>query len=164
MSRRWRVRALFNGVGAVTTGIVAIVVGIAKFLLGAWIVLLLIPMLRAADAAHPPALPSLGERAGGRAPAERPSPQRGCRRWWCRSAAWTGRRWRPLNFARSISNDVTAVHVVEDYEEAESFRARLAMSSTSERAAGHRRVALPPPARPAARLHRLIDQHDPGDR
>jgi amino acid transporter len=43
--RGWKWRAGFNGVGAVCTGIVAIVVGVAKFALGAWIVLLIIPIL-----------------------------------------------------------------------------------------------------------------------
>src|SRR5439155_9994636 len=43
--RGWRRRAAINGVGAVTTGVVAIEVASAKFLLGAWIVLILIPIL-----------------------------------------------------------------------------------------------------------------------
>ena len=42
---RWRARAFINGIGAVTTGIVAIEVAASKFLLGAWMVLLLIPLL-----------------------------------------------------------------------------------------------------------------------
>ena len=41
----WRWRAAINGVGAVTTGIVAIEVGISKFALGAWMVLVLVPLL-----------------------------------------------------------------------------------------------------------------------
>jgi hypothetical protein len=43
--RGWYWRAFFNGLGAVTTGIVAIVVGAAKFELGAWMVLVLVPLL-----------------------------------------------------------------------------------------------------------------------
>jgi amino acid transporter len=42
---RWRSRALINGLGAVTTGLVAIEVAASKFALGAWMVLLLIPIL-----------------------------------------------------------------------------------------------------------------------
>jgi hypothetical protein len=42
---RWRVRAAINGVGAVTTGIVAVEVATSKFQLGAWMVLVLIPLL-----------------------------------------------------------------------------------------------------------------------
>ena len=41
----WVRRALINGVGAVTTGIVAIEVAVSKFALGAWVVLVLIPIL-----------------------------------------------------------------------------------------------------------------------
>ncbi len=42
---RWRLRLISNALGAAVTGIVAIVVGVSKFLLGAWIVLILIPVL-----------------------------------------------------------------------------------------------------------------------
>jgi amino acid transporter len=42
---RWRVRAAINGLGAFTTGIVAVEVAISKFQLGAWMVLVLIPLL-----------------------------------------------------------------------------------------------------------------------
>src|SRR4051794_8712774 len=38
----WRHRAAVNGIGAVTTGVVAIEVAASKFLLGAWVVLILI--------------------------------------------------------------------------------------------------------------------------
>jgi amino acid transporter len=41
----WRWRALINGVGAVTTGIVAIVVVWSKFAEGAWLVIVAIPLL-----------------------------------------------------------------------------------------------------------------------
>ena len=41
----WRWRAAINGVGAVTTGIVAVEVAISKFALGAWMVLVLVPLL-----------------------------------------------------------------------------------------------------------------------
>jgi hypothetical protein len=41
----WRRRAAINGLGALTTGIVAIEVAAAKFALGAWVVLILIPLL-----------------------------------------------------------------------------------------------------------------------
>jgi amino acid transporter len=41
----WRRRATINGIGAVTTGVVAIEVAASKFALGAWVVLILIPIL-----------------------------------------------------------------------------------------------------------------------
>jgi amino acid transporter len=41
----WRWRAAVNGLGAVTTGIVAVEVAISKFALGAWMVLVIVPVL-----------------------------------------------------------------------------------------------------------------------
>lgn len=41
----WRFRLVSNALGAVVTGVVAVVVGVSKFLLGAWMVLILIPIL-----------------------------------------------------------------------------------------------------------------------
>lgn len=41
----WKTSALINGFGAVVTGIVLIIVGVTKTLEGAWIVLLLIPLI-----------------------------------------------------------------------------------------------------------------------
>jgi hypothetical protein len=46
--RGWRKRLAVNGLGAVTTGVVAVEVAASKFLLGAWIVLILIPIQMAA--------------------------------------------------------------------------------------------------------------------
>jgi len=43
--RGWRRRAAINGIGALTTGVVAVEVAFSKFLLGAWVVLLLMPIL-----------------------------------------------------------------------------------------------------------------------
>jgi amino acid transporter len=42
--RGWRRRLAVNGIGALTTGVVALEVAASKFLLGAWVVLLLIPL------------------------------------------------------------------------------------------------------------------------
>ena len=43
--RGWQRRAAINGIGAVTTGVVAVEVAAVKFALGAWVVLLLMPLL-----------------------------------------------------------------------------------------------------------------------
>jgi amino acid transporter len=43
--RGWRTARLINGFGAIFTGVVAIVIAVTKFIYGAWIVLLLIPLL-----------------------------------------------------------------------------------------------------------------------
>ena len=43
--RGWQFLLVLNGAGALATGAVALVVGISKFMLGAWMVLVLIPIL-----------------------------------------------------------------------------------------------------------------------
>lgn len=43
--RGWRLLMVLNGLGATATGVVAVVVGVSKFALGAWLVLVLIPLL-----------------------------------------------------------------------------------------------------------------------
>jgi amino acid transporter len=40
----WRRKAVVNGIGAVTTGVVLVIVGAAKFKKGAWVIMLLIPL------------------------------------------------------------------------------------------------------------------------
>ena len=59
----WRRSALINGVGAVATGIVAVVFAIAKFGLGAWIILIIVPLIVVVDAAHPPRVQRAGRRS-----------------------------------------------------------------------------------------------------
>ena len=41
----WKASMLVNGAGAVTTGVVTVVIAVSKFAMGAWIVILLIPFL-----------------------------------------------------------------------------------------------------------------------
>jgi amino acid transporter len=41
----WRVKAIINGLGALATGLASIIVGVSKFLEGAWIVMVLIPLI-----------------------------------------------------------------------------------------------------------------------
>ncbi len=41
----WRTSAFFNGLGATVTGIVAVIFAVAKFSQGAWIVLIIVPVL-----------------------------------------------------------------------------------------------------------------------
>jgi amino acid transporter len=43
--RGWRIRALVNGLGATVTGVVAVVVAVTKFALGAWMVLAILPVI-----------------------------------------------------------------------------------------------------------------------
>ncbi|MCS5695925.1 APC family permease [Desulfofundulus thermocisternus] len=41
----WQIRALINGIGAVTTAIVVIIIAVTKFIYGAWLVAVAIPLL-----------------------------------------------------------------------------------------------------------------------
>ncbi len=43
--RGWKTSAIINGFGAIITGIVVVVIIVAKFMLGAWIVVILIPVI-----------------------------------------------------------------------------------------------------------------------
>ena len=117
----WRRGIAINGLGALTTGVIALIVVESKFLAGAWMVVLAIPLLvllmlairghyRAVDAG----LKLARIPAGGRA-AEKPmvivpiarldEPAR-----------------QAIAFANSISTDATAVHVTNDADGADEFR------------------------------------------
>ena len=118
----WRWRAMLNGAGAVATGVVAIIVGVAKFALGAWMVLLLIPLLIGLMWAIGQHYRSVEkalavDRDDERLEARRPTP---------RVVVPVSRLDRAtieaLNYARSISTDVTAVHVADDPRELEEMK------------------------------------------
>ena len=111
-----------NGTGAVATGLVAVIVGAAKFALGAWIILLLIPILillmmairrhyESVEAALAP------DWSTARMPVKAP-----------RVLVPIGRidqaSLSALAYARSISPDVTAVHVTDDEAAADAMKER----------------------------------------
>jgi hypothetical protein len=43
--RRWRLHAAINGLGATTTAMVVVVIGLTKFVHGAWIVVIIVPLM-----------------------------------------------------------------------------------------------------------------------
>jgi hypothetical protein len=119
----WWWRATLNGIGATATGVVAIIVGVAKFTLGAWMVLVIVPVLvavmwlilhhydsvqrsLAVDRSDVTVVP--GPRPHVVVPV----------------ANLDRAALNALAFAQSISNDVVAVHVAEDRDEAERARKR----------------------------------------
>jgi amino acid transporter len=108
--RAWRLKAFLNGVGGLATGVTVIVVGVTKFLAGAWITILLIPIIVLAllkMRSHYEAIAeelSLSGSPPSLAVPPRPRvviPIAGVHRGIVDAIA----------FARSISDDVTAVHV-----------------------------------------------------
>ncbi len=119
--RGWRWRAALNGAGAIATGVVAIIAGLSKLLLGAWIILILVPLL---------VLVMLGisahyrnvERAlavdWGHADFATPRPPRVL----VPVARLDRAAQAALLYARSISGDVTAVHVTNDPQEGAAFQ------------------------------------------
>ncbi len=106
----WGLKAMLNGLGALATGITVLVIGVSKFTEGAWITILLIPLLVAVflriRAHYQEVAQQLSLR--GLPPSLRPSPRprvvvpvSGVHRGIVDAIA----------FARSISKDVTAVYV-----------------------------------------------------
>nr|MBA2450687.1 amino acid permease [Chloroflexota bacterium] len=125
----WQYSLLVNLIGAITTGVVAIVVAATKFTHGAWMIIVLIPILvlilyrinahyvRVSDqlAMEPTAEPM----------PKYPEPilivpVPGLNRAVART----------LGYARALSQNVTAVHVTDDLEEADALRRRWKQWST----------------------------------
>jgi amino acid transporter len=129
MVKRWRTRQepgwqrsmVVNAVGALTTGIVAIVIAATKFTHGAWLILILIPCIvallyaihhhyqRVADElVLDPRHVSLAKETKPIVIVPIPGLHLGV--------------LPALSFARAISNSVTAVHITDDMEAAERLR------------------------------------------
>jgi amino acid transporter len=116
----WRLKMLVNGFGAALTAVVAVVFAVAKFTDGAYIILILIPIVvfilnrirrHYRELAQNLSLEDFGERP----PISRHRvilPLSGVHRGTLAA----------LRYARELSNDVTAVHVSVDSEDAERVR------------------------------------------
>jgi amino acid transporter len=120
--RGWRWRAALNGIGALATATVALTAGISKFALGAWIVLLLVPalvILMLVIRTH-------YDRVEQALAVDWRTAARSVGRLAPRVIVPIARLDRAaLNavaFARSISADVTAVHIADDQAEAAEMR------------------------------------------
>ena len=141
-----------NGFGAVSTAIVTVIFAVAKFALGAWLILLIIPLLVGGD----------GSSSGGNtAPATRsPGPPRGDHRAAAPRASGsscpvpevTRDVIQAVKFARTMSDDVTAVHVTDDLDagrgacaSGSGARSRGSRSSSSSRPTGAGPAAGPVP-------------------
>ena len=115
---QWRRKAAINGTGAVVTGVVTLIVVGTKFTQGAWIVVLLVPALVALFyrvhghyAAARAALAVDRAPASGRGPAAVVIPVAHLNRATASA----------LNYARSISDDVLAVHVAAEEDEGDEL-------------------------------------------
>jgi amino acid transporter len=121
--RRWRIRAAINGIGAVTTAIVSVEVAVAKFALGAWMIAVLIPVLIALMWAIAHHYRTVGD-ALTLERLDTPLPRVAVPHVIVPVARLDRAALNALAFARSISTDVTAVHVADDASAAERMRER----------------------------------------
>jgi amino acid transporter len=121
--RSWLLKAFLNGVGAMATAVTVIVVGVTKFASGAWITVVLIPVIVVAlQRIHVHYEVIARELSLNKRPPELRVPPRprvvvpiaGVHRGIAGAIA----------FARSISDDVTAVHVELEPDTAERVRER----------------------------------------
>ena len=123
--RRWRLRAAINGIGAATTGVVALEVGFAKFALGAWMILVLIPVLIAVMWGISRHYREVGD-ALTLDRTDLPLPRLAVPHVVVPIARLDRSALAALAFARSISLDVTALHVTDDAVAGEHMRRRWA--------------------------------------
>ncbi len=120
----WRRSAVINGSGAVATGIVVVVFAIAKLALGAWVILVVVPTLvavmllvRREYARGASELDVAPDLVWG-SPVHR-------RRVVIPTTGVTWDVIQAVRFARSMSGDITAVHVTDDVAAGERLRARV---------------------------------------
>src|SRR5947209_4077646 len=118
--RHWLRSLLINGVGAVATGVVALVVASTKFLEGAWIVILLIPLLVWLFTGISHHYEHVERERVTPLPLH---PGDIHHRLIVPIAALNQAAKLALAYARSISPQVTAVHVAVDGQKAEALRA-----------------------------------------
>jgi amino acid transporter len=136
----WRVKMFINGIGAVLTGIVMLVFTITKFTEGAWVVLIIIPLMvilfsnihrHYKNLASDLSLDTIGTPA----PVHRQRvilPIGGVHRGTLAA----------LRYARTLSDDITAVHVSIDLEESARIQQKWEIWGD-----GHRLVILDSPFR-----------------
>jgi amino acid transporter len=117
----WRHKALINGMGAATTAVVAVEVAASKFFSGAWIVLLLIPIIIAVMLFIHQQYASTAEQLAVKPGVRLPGPHRQ-ERVIIPVPGINRAVVQAINVARSIATDVLAVLVSDDPDEASKVR------------------------------------------
>lgn len=119
----WRLKAIMNGVGTVVTAIVVVVIGASKFIDGAWMVVLLIPVLvygfRRINRHYERVASELT--LSGLPPSLKPLPRP---RIVMPVASLHRGALEAIDYARAISDDVTAVFVETEPGGADRLRAK----------------------------------------
>lgn len=116
----WRIKMAINGFGALCTGVVMIIFAVTKFVDGAWIVVLVIPSLVAMFTAIETHYRHVAQRLSLE---HYGAPPRIARHRVILPISGVHRgTLAALRYARTLSDDITAVHVSIDPEEAEKVR------------------------------------------
>jgi amino acid transporter len=117
----WRRNLVMNGAGALTTGVVTLIIAGTKFTHGAWVVVVLVPCLVTLfSAIHGHYQRVSEELAVEVEPGSLQAEQIG--KVIVPVGSLNQVVLRTLRYARGLSKDVTAVHVAEDLEAAEELR------------------------------------------
>lgn len=120
----WRRSAIINGFGATATGIVAVVFAIAKFGLGAWIVIVIVPVMVAVMLFIRRAYRSAERDLFVRPESEITAPSRR-QRVVVPLPDLRRDAIQAIKFGLTMSDDVVAVHVTDDPERAAALRLRF---------------------------------------
>ncbi len=119
-ARGWLRSMMINGIGALTTGVVAVVIMLTKFDRGAWIVVLLVPILVLMFRGVARHYRGVARQI---ARLEAPPPATTVRHQALAPISRMDRvAERTLAYARSLGMQVTAVHVTTEQEDASDFR------------------------------------------
>ncbi|MGQ9833369.1 MAG: APC family permease [Candidatus Villigracilaceae bacterium] len=119
--KRWAVKMIINGLGALCTFMVMIIFAVTKFVHGAWVVLILIPSVVAFFLVINRHYTTLAEQLSLENFVGQPLRAGRHRVLLLISTIHRG-SWQALAYARRLSDDVTAVHVSLDPEESEKVR------------------------------------------
>jgi amino acid transporter len=123
----WKQGVIINGIGAISTFIVLLVVAVTKFTHGAWIVMALIPVLVFAFRS----IHRHYQNAANELQAQTPLDPGEIKHTVIVPIAAINRiAKQTLAYARSISDNVTAVHITDDEEEIQEMRKRWAELGT----------------------------------
>ena len=156
----WRRSAIINGVGAMATAIVTVIFAIAKFGLGAWVIIIVVPLLVLAMLAIKRTYAQETHELAVQPGLVLPPPDRD-RRVIVAAPALSRAVVQAIQVGRTLSPDVSVVHVTSDVREGERVRDRI------ERAVpGIDVVIVESPyrslVRPFVRYLEVLDEDEPG--
>jgi len=120
----WRRSAFFNGLGATTTAIVVVIFAIAKFALGAWIVLVVVPILIALMLFVHHEYEAESHGLAVRVDARIPQPNRP-QHVVVAAPIFSRAVVQAIRVAQTMGREVEVVHVTADLDEGERFRERV---------------------------------------